>query len=589
MKLSELNPNQYQQIEPPKTGLASGIGNFAKGIGVGALKAVGETTLGAGQLGRSVQKMLPSWMSTIPGSTGENIFDPNQAQQLRDTVLSANAPGQGTGKFLGTAAQYLLPTSSITRGQQILGAAASKVPTTLGRMTAQGAARFLPEAVGTGAVSFVRSGGDVEQAKQEGMLAGGFSVGLGALGGLARATYWPVLDDSVNKALGVQGKKSGGVALNQTAQKTSGLQVLKDRAKELTVKLDDGSTAPFDPATATYNTTLQAWKSAKEKIFNEYTSLASKAGDTATLDLSGLRQQIANSLDAPILSVEKNAVRSVLKDFDVIFQNPNAVDLQTAERFVKSLNENTVQGFFTGTSDAASSKVFAGTARLIREQLDEAITENTGQGYQALRSQYAALKSIEDDLVRRFQQDARQIGGGLPEYTGAFASGDIIGSALSLDPAQFAKGATLGVFSALKRKLSNPERFLRRSFDLIDDVPSDLYLRIFGGQSSLDDAGKNMADDIASSIKNPGMGLSIKSSVTPEDVAKSLTDDQIDMLRLYMKNPADKDLFPKAHKLFDKIGIGQADDTTQIRFVKEIFDEFDRLTDDSLSSFNSAQ
>ncbi len=495
LKLSDLQ-GEYEEIEAPKQGLAAGFGTFAKGVGVGALKSVGETALGIGQIGRGIQSRISGLAPSI-FKTGDSIFDPARAEEIRQTTLAANAPGQGTGKFLGTVAQYMLPTSKIAKGQQILGAAASKVPTTGGaQLLAKGAARFLPEAAGTGAVAFTRSGGDLEQTKNEALIAGGFSVWLGALGGIARSTYWPTLDDSVNKALGTQGKKSGGVALKQTAEKVSGLQVLKQRAPKLTVTLDDGTKAAFNPESASYGTTLQAWNEARKQIFDEYTAIAKKAGEKATLDLSAVRKQMAEALDAPVLSVEKNAVKSILNDFDSIFKDPTKVDMQTAERFVKSLNENTVNGFFAGTSDAASSKVYAGTSKLIRESMDDVIEETTGAQYQATRSQYAALKSLENDLVRKFQQDARQIGGGLPEYTGAFASGDIIGSALSLDPAQFAKGATLGTFSVLKRKLSNPERFLRRSFDLIDDVPSDFSLRLWGGVGELTDAEKQFAKEM---------------------------------------------------------------------------------------------
>lgn len=510
LKLSDLQ-GQYEEIEKPKTGLGAGVGTFVKGLGVGALKSLGETALGVGQLGRKIQSGIAGAVGAESALGGEGMFDPAQAQQIRETTLAANAPGQGTGKFIGTAAQYLLPTSKITRAQNILGAAASQLPKTGGlQLAGKAASRFIPEAIGTGAVAGVRSGGDLEQTKNEALMAGGFSVGLGALGALARSSYWPILDDSVNKALGTQGKKSGGVALQETAKKVSGLKVLKERAPQLTVTLEDGAKVAFDPQNASYGTTLQAWNQARNQVFNEYTSLAQKAGEKSTLDLSTVRQQIAEALDAPILSIEKNAVRSILSDFDSIFKDPAKVDMQAAERFVKSLNDNTVQGFFSGTSDAASSKVNAGTAKLIRDILDETIEDTTGAQYQNLRSQYSALKSLENDLVRKFQQDARSIGGGLPEYTGAFASGDIIGSALSLDPAQFAKGATLGTFSVLKRKLSNPERFLRRSFDLIDDTPTDLTTRLFGGSKPLTKEEQEMANSVAKSVKEPNIGLSIK-------------------------------------------------------------------------------
>ena len=580
LKLSDFQEGEVQEVERPKKGLAAGAGTFAKGVPVGVAKSfVGETGLGAGQIGRGIQRGISKAGEAVFGRFnpfrmgGESMFDPEQAQRIRETTLAANAPGQGTGKFIGTALQFLAPTSRITQGQQILGAAARQVPTRVGRTVAGAAARFLPEAAGTGAVAAVRSGGDLEQAKQEGITAGAFSVGLGALGGLARATYWPTLEDSVSKALGSQGKRSGGAALRQTAEKVTGLKVLKDRAADLTVTLDDGSKAAFNPDNASYSTTLQAWNEAKNKIFDEYTSLSTKAGEKATLNLADVRQQIANALEAPLVDKEINAVRSVLADFDRIFKDPNSVDMKTAERFVKSLNENMAEGFFKGTAEGASSKVYAGTSKLIREKLDEIITESEGPGYQALRSQYAALKSIEDDLVRKFQQDARSIGGGLPEYTGAFASGDIIGSALSLDPAQFAKGATLGTFAVLKRRLSNPERFLRRSFDLIDDVPSDLNLRIWGGSRPLSAAEQKAAGDVAESVSNPAVGMSIRKSVTPESVARNADREDIRLLARVVDDVSLAKTDPDVRRVLSDMGLSRATDDELVRFAKDVIDE----------------
>jgi hypothetical protein len=584
LKLSDFNEGEIKEIEAPKK-TGGGLLNYLKGIPVGVAKTAGEVALGAGQIGRKIQGAVGNitGINSTGGMGGTSPFDPQEAQRIRETTLAANSPGQGTGTFIGTALQFLAPTSGVTKGQQILGAAASQLPKFGGaQLAGKAAARFLPEAIGTGAVSAIRSGGDLEQAKQEGTLAGGFSVGLGALGGLAKSTYWPMLDDSVNKALGVQGKKSGGVALKQTAQKTAGLQVLKDRAKDLTVTAEDGLKTVFDPQNASYNTTLQAWKQAREKVFNEYTEMASKAGEKANVDLSSIRQQMVNALDGPFVEKEINAVKSLLNDFDRVFTDPSNVDMQMAEKFVQSLNKNTVSGFFKGTSEAASSEVNAGTSKLIRDIMDDVIEESTGAQYQATRSQYAALKSLEDDLVRKFQQDARSIGGGLPEYTGAFASGDIIGSALSLDPAQFAKGATLGTFSVLKRKLSNPERFLRRSFDLIDDVPSDLSLRIWGGSKPLNAGEEKLAGDIAESIKNPSVGLSTK----PVGIPKGTTDADLITMRDYtdMVNGAFKPTAAEAKALSD-----QMDEVAKRLKLKNAFGGEKALSNEAAKILDEAQ
>jgi hypothetical protein len=464
---------------------------FLAGMGVGALKSVGETALGAGQLGQSIlQSTVGRGVEAITGADrtemGVDMFQPERAQEIRDTTLRADAPGEGTGKFLGTLAQYALPTGSIVRGQQALGAVAKQVPTTFGRMTAQAGARFAPEAVGTGAIGAVRSGGDMEQAKTEALFAGGASVGLGALGSLARTTYFPELKQSVAKAFGIQGKMSGGQALEEVNKKIAGLGVLKSRASNLKVTLEDGTTAVFDPKKATYSSTLQAWNHARKNVFEEYTSLASKAGQKADVDISRVLDGLNETIRQPGLSIYKNSARSLMRDIDNSFDDLTKASIQDVETFVQALNKQTVNSFFKGTSDSAVSEVNASTARVLRELLDDVITSSQGSSYQGLRSQYGALKSIENDLVRKFQQEARKVGGGLPEYAGMFASGDIIGSVLTGNLTGVARGTTVGTLATLKRKLSNPERFLRRSFELLDTPESNQFIqRLFGSADSI--------------------------------------------------------------------------------------------------------
>jgi hypothetical protein len=480
LKLSQLNKDEYRFEEPTEDSVFGKLKAFAKGVPVGIAKSFGDLALGTGELGRKIQGALPvpdAWKGT------ESLFDQGSEQNIAArTALTADAPGEGTGKFVGTAAQYLAPTGMVTKSQGALANLATRVPTAVGRTVAGAAARAIPEATATGLVTAVRTGGDTEQVKDDALLAGGASVAFNTLGGIARSTYFPQLKESVAKALGIQGKQSGGAALRATTEKAAGLQVLKDNAKNVTVTLDDGTKAAFDPKKATYGTTLQAWNETRKQIYKKYTDLADTVGGSRTLDLTDIREKLANVNDAPVLSVYKNAASSLLKDFDSAFPDATSADMMRAQQFVESLNSQTVSGFFKGTSDAASSEINAGTSRVIREKMDDLITETTGGNYQELRSQYAALKSLEDDLVRKFQQHSRSIGGGLAEYAGMFSSGDILSGILSANPGQTAKGTLVSALALAKRLLSDPERYLRRSFELVDqEAPNALYQRIFGG------------------------------------------------------------------------------------------------------------
>jgi len=455
---------------------------FATGLAIGAAKSIGETVVGLGQIGQKVLNPVERFL----GTEDSGIESPFQGEQLQNIQksLEASGKGEGTGKFFGTLAQYLVPSGAIVRGQKTLGGLATRAPKGL-QTISKATSRFVPEALGTGAVSAVRSGGDLSQAKQEGTTAGLFSAGFGALGSLARGTYFPKLQESVTKALGTSGKRSGGRALQQTNEKIGGLKVLQKYADDIKVKNVDGKTVAFNPKDATFDTTLQAWNKTRKKIYDKYSKLVSDTGETATVDLSDVVSGLSESLRQPGLSAFKNPARALLSDVTSSFDDLTQVPLKDAEKFVEQLNKQTVSGFFKGTSDAAASEVNAGTARIIREKLDDLITsvgDDVGdESYQALRNQYASLKSIEDDLVRKFQQTARSVGGGLPEYMGMFSSGDILGGLLSGQGAGLFRGATTGILSTLKRALSDKERFLRRSFNLLDDKEANqVFQRIFG-------------------------------------------------------------------------------------------------------------
>lgn len=483
LRLSDLEPGQYRiagdTVPEEKNRMLNAVRNF----GVGVSKTGAELALGAGMLGRKIQSMLPRQLRGIGDvSIGSSVFDENSvANAAARRSLEAKNRGESVGKAAGTVAQFLTPTGAVARSQQLLGRAARLAPQGT-RIASRIAARVVPEAIGTGAVSAIRSGGDIEQIKNEAGFAAGASLAFGALGALGRATYYPQLQESISKALGIQGKRSGGNAVSEIGRRAAGFRVLKDRAKQLIVTNADGVEAAFEPARATYDTTLQAWNKARKQIYEEYSSLTKQAGETAVIDLSDVVQSLKETQNQPRLKAYKNAAQSLVSDLEDGFPDLTQVSLREAEQFLEDLNANTVKGFFKGTADNASAEINAGTARSIRERLDEIITSTTGTKYQALRSQYAALKSIENDLVRKFQQDARSIGGGLPEYMGMFASGDIVGGFLAGQPQQVAQGAILGTLAALKRKLSDPERFLKRSFKLTgNEEVSDLVVRLFGG------------------------------------------------------------------------------------------------------------
>lgn len=73
------------------------------------------------------------------------------------------------------------------------------------------------------------------------------------------------------------------------------------------------------------------------------------------------------------------------------------------------------------------------------------------------------------------------------------------------------------------------------------------------------------------------VGMSIKSTITPEKIAKKIDLEQYRIINEYLLNPADKKYFPKAQNLMEDIGIDKADDATQMSFLQEVKNEYDAL------------
>lgn len=485
------NESQTVQRNPGALGFIEGLAEnplveTASNIGVGIGSSIGKTGIGLGQAFLKGVGGLANTMSPGAGDLVNPIIE--QAEKIKRSVYEdpfkdrLETTSGKTGTFLGETAAFLAPTRGITAGQTIATNLLSKAPAFTGKGALNIAARAVPEAVGTAAIELARTGGDVESAKTAATLAGGFSMALGTLGALARATYYPELQGSVTKALGIQGKSSGGTALKDISRKVAGLSVIKKYAPDVDVTYLDGTVKKFDPTKADYASTLSAWNATREAIFKRYSDLAKKSGTQAIADLTPIIESIVRITDEPRLSQFHRAAAILFDDITKNFPDYKNANIERLQVFLKDLNSTTGDAFYRGLSDKASAEINAGTAKKLSQLMDEVITGSAGPGYAELRGEYSALKSIEDDLVRKFKQEARSIGGGITDYMNIFSSGEIIGGLISMNPALMASGATQSGLATLRRVLTRPDRFLQRAFSLIDQKVTDpLTYRLFGG------------------------------------------------------------------------------------------------------------
>ena len=572
MKLSELNQEDYT-LEETSSEKQGGILGAAKGtveglsnIGVGIGTELGKGGLGLAQLSlKAAQKVTGSvGLKRTSGFLGraaeetetikKKVYDEPFRKQL-DTGLGK------TGEFIGMGAEFLAPTKAIISGQKILSTLSQPLATKRFLGTASKiASRALPEAIGAGGVELARTGGDVEEAKKMAIFAGATSGVLTGAHLLAKGTFWPELRESTARALGIQGKTTGGRVLPQLEKKVSGLATLKKYSPQVTVKDAHNFEKPFTPEKATFHETLQAWNKTRQMIFDKYSTISQKVGQQNVVDISTIADDLTNITSQARTGTYKNAARSMLQDLvDNFGQYDDAGQLigfrkvapKEVEIYLKDLYGE-AGATLAGRADKAHGEIAATTATKLRQFLDDIIEKASGPEYGQLRGEYSSLKSIEDDLVRKFQQEARQLGGGLTDYVNVFSSGDVIAGILAGQPQFIAKGMAQGTLATLFKNLKRPDRYLQRAFTLIDQKAADPVIeRLFGASRKLTEREQKLVESAQNYLKNPKLGMSVEDvSKTPKAYSwngREVSKEQFDLL-VKQKTIADKNKILRENK-----------------------------------------
>lgn len=517
MKLSELQPEEYQLSEQTQESSLMNVAEDTAGFGARLGGAVVQSGLGISELalkaaekvtGKAGLKAPSEFLGKAAGSAKElreDVF----GERLREKFGGTSGK---LGEFTGIGATFLAPTKSIVSAQKVITALTGS-----GKLARTGATlgRAAIEGIGSGLTELARTGGDVEAAKEAGKYGFGISAGLQGLGGLARATFWPDLARSATRALGIQGKTTGGRILPQVEKKVAGLGVLKKYAPEVTVKDAHNFEMKFNPTKATFHEVLQAWNKTRQNIYGKYSVISEQLGKTTDIDISkigdGLSEVVSGARTGAYKTAAKNILEDLVDNFGQVddvgkFVGFRSVKPKDLETYLSDLY-NEASATLAGRSDKAHGELAAATAQHLRSYLDDAIEKVSGTEYKALREEYSALKAVEQDLVRRFQQEARQVGGGLTDYVNLFSSGDIIGGILFNQPQQVAKGLTQGIMGRLFQNLKRPDRYLQRAFKLIDEKNvSSAVQRMFGTTGRLSAQEQKLLGEAREYIKNPKIG-----------------------------------------------------------------------------------
>lgn len=247
------------------------------------------------------------------------------------------------------------------------------------------------------------------------------------------------------------------------------LKTIKANADELNIE-DSLGEIVTGRTPQTINELAQSLDQTKRIVFNQYDDLTRRAGTQgATIDAKIVAKELESVLNNKALQLTNPEVIKYAEQWIKRLQGFDVVDARTTQEVVKLMNKN-LESFYRNPTYESASKaaVDAGIANNFRKALDKAIEGATGEQYQILKSQYAALKAIEKDVVRASMRDARKNVKGLLDYTDIFTGGQMVGGILSLNPAMFTKGAIERGFKEWFKHLNDPNRAIGNIFEKLD-------------------------------------------------------------------------------------------------------------------------
>ena len=312
--------------------------------------------------------------------------------------------------------------------------------------------------------------------------------------------------ESVSRVLKNTGKKTlGEVAQGkQLDNAVEAFDIIRQNSPNITVKDINGIEKAFDPTKADFIELPQALYQTKNAVYNQYTKLATDAGDAGV-------QFGAKEFKAINKILEKYSG----KGYTPAYSNKANQFKEAVARFNGKATPEEIQGLIEKVnvdvnplSDKAGAQVANEFSAELRNILDSKIEASTGEGYQAIRDQYKALKSIETDVVNRYKEALRE-GGAKPSLIDHITTMDTLYGVLSGNPAHIATGIGTKIAKATWQKMFGVEANLRRTFKLLGGKVDDVI-------------DTKTVEGIASYIKeNGGISINKKGEMPTEGYAVS--------------------------------------------------------------------
>lgn len=206
----------------------------------------------------------------------------------------------------------------------------------------------------------------------------------------------------------------------------------------------------------------------KGNIFRAYDQQARAAGQAgAQVQLAPVVAKLREIARSPEVVDLHPSVAADAERFAQTMESRGAYSPSEAQDVVQNLNK-TLLGFWRNPTHETVSRasLLAPVSEILRAQLDKAIDGAAGPGYQQLRNQYAALRSIEKDVASAVQREAgKQSGGLLSGGMNLLAGEEFLRGVFTMNPEAVGTAAALKAAQMGWRYINNPNRAIGRMFE----------------------------------------------------------------------------------------------------------------------------
>lgn len=208
----------------------------------------------------------------------------------------------------------------------------------------------------------------------------------------------------------------------------------------------------------------------RSSIFTQYDDIAKAAGQKgATVEL----RPVVKELDEIIVNKVLNdnhpeVVAYAATKAKALTARGRYTTMETQEAITNY--NNTLSSFYSNPSYDTASKAYIDSlvVNKMRQSLDDVIEKTTGEGYQALKTQYGALKAIEHDVNRRALVHARKNIKGIVDFSDVLSGASAVHGLLALNPATLASAATGKGIAAWIKRVNNPDKIVTNMFKNAD-------------------------------------------------------------------------------------------------------------------------